>query len=84
MLQDAQHENFSCQDSGQFLSTAYPTFAIWFGATPDGLVACNRCGLGLVEVKCPFSLQTKDMNELEWMVVDSTGKFRLSRTLLAC
>ena len=55
-----------------------------FGATPDGLVACNRCGRRLVEVKCPFSLQTKDMNELEWMVVDSTGKFRLSRALLAC
>ena len=33
-LQDAQHENFSCQDCGLFLSTAYPMF----GATPDGLV----------------------------------------------
>ena len=68
MLQDAQHENFSCQDCGLFFSTAYPMF----GATPDGLVECNCCGLGLVEVKCPFSLQTKDMNELEW-ILESVG-----------
>ena len=75
-LKDAQHEHFSCQNCGLFCSTAYPMFA----ATPDGLVACNCCGLGLFEVKCPFTLQTKDMTELEWMVVNSTGKFRLSRT----
>lgn len=25
-----------------------------FGATPDGLLSCNCCGEGVLEIKCPF------------------------------
>ena len=32
------------------ISSDYP----FLGASPDGLVSCDCCGEGLVEIKCPF------------------------------
>lgn len=29
----------------------------YFGATPDGIVECDCCGRGCVEVKCPFTFK---------------------------
>lgn len=33
------------------------------GASPDGLVVCNYCGPGDLEVKCPFSCTDKTFLE---------------------
>ena len=70
------HDNFTCNENGLFLSTDYPMF----GATPDGVVSCDCCGDGVLEIKCPFTLQSKTMNELEWLVVDDDGHFLLKRS----
>ena len=51
-----------------------------FGATPDGVVSCECCGNGILEIKCPFTLQSKTMNDLEWLVIDDDGEFRLNRS----
>lgn len=46
------HTNFSHQRTGVYLSEKYPHMA----ASPDSCVSCTCCGMGIVEVKCPYSL----------------------------
>ena len=70
------HDKFTCSENGLFLSTDYPMF----GATPDGVVSCDCCGNGILEIKCPFTRQSKTMNELEWLVVDDDGESLLNRS----
>ena len=51
-----------------------------FGATPDSVVSCDCCGNWILEIKCPFTLQSKTMGELEWPVVDDDDEvFWLNR-----
>ena len=50
------------------------------GATPYGLVSCDCCGNVILEIKCPFTLQNKTTNELEWLVVDDEGELCLNRS----
>ena len=76
LSQMLSHDNFPCNENGLFLGTDYPMF----GATADGVVSCDCCGNGILEIKCPFTLQCKTMNELEWLVVDDDGEFRLNRS----
>ena len=33
------------------------------GASPDGIVQCDCCGKGVVEIKCPFSCRDKTFLE---------------------
>lgn len=44
-----QHLNFSCQLSGLLISQSNH----FLGASPDGLVECDCCGEGVLEIKCP-------------------------------
>ncbi len=41
------HTNVKVEDSGLFLSVEYP----FIGASPDGLVTCDCCGDGILEIK---------------------------------
>ncbi|CAG9772931.1 unnamed protein product [Ceutorhynchus assimilis] len=47
-----QHTNFMLSASGFIICQKHPEVA----ASPDGLVSCSCCGLGCVEVKCPYLL----------------------------
>lgn len=42
-----QYENFQVQDCGLFISKS----DAYIGASPDGLVSCKCCGLGVCEIK---------------------------------
>ena len=44
------HKGFELHDTGLLLSTHRP----YVGTSPDGLVNCDCCGKGVLEVKCPF------------------------------
>ena len=44
------HENFTVKDAGLHISTDHP----FVGASPDGLVSCNSCEDGCLEIKCPY------------------------------
>lgn len=44
------HQNFNIESGGLFINPKYPHF----GASPDGVVNCDCCGLYLVEKKCPY------------------------------
>lgn len=47
------HDNFVINKVGLMVSTRWPQL----GASPDGLVYCDCCAGGCLEVKCPFSLR---------------------------
>lgn len=53
------HINFSIKPCGFFVDKEAP----YLGATPDGLVECSCCGVGVIEIKCPWC--TKDAPSLE-------------------
>ena len=46
-----KHSNFTVKASGLLLDPASP----FLGASPDGIVECNCCGSGVLEIKCPYS-----------------------------
>ena len=53
------HENFVIRESGLTLHPDMP----FFGATPDGIVSCDCCGEGILEVKCPFCKRSLHLTE---------------------
>lgn len=52
-LMKHSHQNFSVKVTGLHINPAYPHL----GASPDGLVSCDCCGEGMVEIKCPYSIK---------------------------
>ena len=46
-----KHKKFSLTQSGLIIYPLHP----FMGATPDAIVQCECCGVGVIEVKCPFS-----------------------------
>ena len=41
---------FKVEECGLFVSPKYPTL----GASPDGIISCDCCGIGTLEIKCPY------------------------------
>ena len=77
---EQHHKDFEVADSGFFINPAFPHL----GATPDGLVSCDCCGAGVIEVKCPHCLEEKDIPDLVdapnfCLVSDATDSFLLRR-----
>jgi hypothetical protein len=53
------HRNFKITPSGFFISLQAP----FIGASPDSLVSCDCCGLGVVEIKCPYCHRDDEVDE---------------------
>ncbi|XP_067125337.1 uncharacterized protein [Centruroides vittatus] len=53
------HHNFIIKETGFHVLPDHP----FIGATPDGLVECNCCGQGVVEVKCPWCQRQQNIDE---------------------
>ena len=53
------HINFKLSKSGICLNKKW----LFMGASPDGKVACDCCGSGVVEVKCPYTLKSATIEE---------------------
>jgi hypothetical protein len=35
----------------------------FLGATPDGIISCDCCGKGALEIKCPFKHRDKTVQQ---------------------
>ena len=46
---EKNHTDFKIHTAGLLVSTKYP----FLGATPDSIVSCSCCDIGLLEVKYP-------------------------------
>ena len=54
-----QHKCFSCEESGLILHSE----CYMLGASVDGRVTCDCCGVGNLEIKCPFSHRDKNIQQ---------------------
>ena len=54
------HVSFKYRSTGLHVSVQYPHL----GATPDGLVECECCGPGLIEIKCPFKYRQCKISDI--------------------
>lgn len=64
------HINFSVTDSGLVIS---PNFSL-IEASPYGIIYCDCCGIGCLEIKFPYNLtQSKDLESLSYL---SNGKLK--------
>ena len=50
------HVNLSYRPTGLYINPEYPHL----GASPDGLISCECCGEGLIEIKCPYSIRDQN------------------------
>jgi len=48
-------DEFCYQPAGLFVNTDFPHL----GASPDGLIPCKCCGEGLLQIKCPYIIDSK-------------------------
>lgn len=53
-----QHDCLKVSESGLVVHPKYP----FLGASPDGLVDCECCSSGVLEVKCPYSCRGSDVD----------------------
>ena len=92
-----QNETVAVQEFKRTASLNHTSFALKFtglhinpkflhlGASPDGLVSCECCGEGLLEVKCPYSIRhisptSADTPRDFYLKHDKDGTLRLSPT----
>lgn len=52
------HENFKLENTGFIICLEHPQI----GATPDGLIKCDCCGSGCLEIKCPYVLKENNFD----------------------
>lgn len=64
-------------DTGLFINPSVP----FLGASPDGFVSCDCCGVGVsvIEVKCPFCVKSDKLDSVSYLEEDSEGKLTLNR-----
>lgn len=72
------HENFTYEDSGWIVHPDH----FDFGATPDGLVSCECCGEGCVEIKCPFCWKDKTTEDIQGELERNLASQCLEQTLI--
>ncbi|XP_077507197.1 uncharacterized protein LOC144116327 [Amblyomma americanum] len=65
----ARHANFELHEIGFVIDTDAP----FLGATPDGLWHCSCHGVGLLEIKCPWSLKEPHHQVLEASYLSASG-----------
>lgn len=65
-----EHDSFQVKCTGLHVHPNYPHL----GASPDGLVSCSCCGMGLLEIKYPYSKRDVDPRQV------NDAHFYLERT----
>ena len=73
---ETTHDGFKMEMSGFVISDKFP----FIGASPDSIVECNCCGKGTVEVKCPYCVRDKLVEEKVACLENVDGRTQLSRT----
>ena len=69
-----KHPSIKVHPCGLLVSPLAPHL----GATPDGIITCECCDIGLLEIKCPYSVREKSPTTASYIEKTQTG-FRLSR-----
>ncbi|XP_023217435.1 uncharacterized protein LOC111619842 [Centruroides sculpturatus] len=70
------HHNFTIKDTGFCVLLAHP----FIGVSPDGLVDCNCCGQGVVEVKYSWCQQRQKIDENMSNLVKQNGNYTFNKS----
>ena len=81
-LLSTQDTNFEVQLSGLHIDTQHPHL----GVTPDSIVSCDYCGVGLIEIKCPFKYKHSVLSDIDdrnfYLQKNSAGMLQLSKHMI--
>ena len=66
-LMSSTHNSFNCRKAGFIISKQMP----FLGASPDGVIECQCCGRGVLEIKCPFKYKSSLLAD----VINTDGTF---------
>ena len=78
----ASHTSLKVESTGLFINSQWP----FIGATPDAKVSCTCCGVGFVEIKCPYchrgeSIESSASGDKKFCLKKgSDGNLHLDRT----
>ena len=76
-LANEKHINLQYSAAGLHVNPSFPHL----GATPDGLIRCECCGEGLLEIKCPYKHKDKHPRDVSdpqfYLKRDNNGELRL-------
>ena len=81
-MNEKNHTNLKIEETGFIISLIHPEL----GANPDGIITCDCCGSGCLEIKCPFVLKdgTKSISEFAEMkstcLTKEDNRYSLSKT----
>jgi hypothetical protein len=82
-LSQSKHTNFKLRQCGLFISEEDP----YLGSSPDGIVECDCCGKGVIEIKCPFKYRNEDPSKIPQLdtnfFLDSNGIIKDSHSYYA-
>ena len=71
-----KHMGFEVENAGLYVNPESPHL----GASPDGLVCCQCCGPGLLEIKCPYSVRNTTPTSATYIQPKEDGDgFQLNR-----
>lgn len=68
------HENVKVHDTGFFINPSVP----FLGASPDGLVSCDCCGVSVLEIKCPFCVKSDMLDSVKGFYLEKEGEGKLT------
>ena len=74
-----KHTGLLCTSSGLRVNPKYPHL----GATPDGVVKCDCCGDGIIEIKCPYKHQQShphNVKDNKFCLEQVNGQMLLKKT----
>lgn len=57
------HMNLTISSHGLIITISEPCFA----TSPDGMVVCDCCGKGCIELKCPYTMKDEST---KWITID--------------
>ena len=55
------HVSFNYRSAGFHVNIQYPKL----GATPEGVIECECCGAGIIEIKCPYKYRQHKLSEIK-------------------
>lgn len=81
------HVNFVVKVTGFIISLDNPIF----GASPDGLISCDCCGDGCLELKCPYKMHNEKMSLKSFaaakntcLILEEDGSYSLDKKHAYC
>ena len=77
---DQNHISLKYSAAGLHLNPSFPHL----GASPDGLISCECCGTGIIEIKCPYKHRDKSPQDVQdplfYLQPDEEGELHLSHS----